>query len=104
MKTPETLIRDGLYSFLVMAVAFAVNLLFQIQPQIRSLIPMIFVLGTFLISLKTQGYLWGVLASILGVFAVNYAFTLPYFAFNFSLPESVFQLWSCLRWLSPPAP
>lgn len=91
MKTPETLIRDGLYSFLVMAVAFAVNLLFQIQPQIRSLIPMIFVLGTFLISLKTQGYLWGVLASILGVFAVNYAFTLPYFAFNFSLPESVFS-------------
>lgn len=91
MKMQGTFIKDGLYALLIMSVAFVVNLLFQEQLQIRSLIPMIFVLGTFLVSLKTQGYLWGILASLLGVFAVNYAFTLPYYAFDFDLPESVFS-------------
>lgn len=91
MKPMEVHGRDGAYSALMFAAAFGVNLLIQETLGIRSLIPMIFVLGTFLISLKTQGYLWGILASLFGVFAVNYAFTYPYYAFDFVLPESLFS-------------
>lgn len=47
---------------------------------------MIFILAVFLVSHYTEGYVYGAISSILGVLAVNYFFTYPYFAFNFSLP------------------
>ena len=73
----------------VLSAAFLVSLLFQKTFQSRALIPMIFVLAVFLIALLTQGYFWGILASLAGVLAVNFAFTFPYFEFNFSIPENV---------------
>ena len=73
----------------VLSAAFLVSLLFQQTFQTRALIPMIFVLAVFLIALLTQGYFWGILASLAGVLAVNFAFTFPYFEFNFSIPENV---------------
>ena len=72
-----------------LSAAFLVSLLFQKTFQTRALIPMIFVLAVFLIALLTQGYFWGILASLAGVLAVNFAFTFPYFEFNFSIPENV---------------
>ena len=48
-------------------------------------VPLIFVLAVLLVSLCTDGYLFGLLASVLSLFAVNYAFTFPYFHFNFNL-------------------
>ena len=45
----------------------------------------------FLISVYTDGYVWGVVASLIGVLAVNFAFRSPYFAFNFTLPENLFS-------------
>ena len=73
----------------VLSAAFLVSLLFQKTFQTRALIPMIFVLAVFLIALQTQGNYWGILASLAGVLAVNFAFTFPYFEFNFSIPENV---------------
>lgn len=52
--------------------------------------PMIFVLATFLVALSTQGYAWGILTSLASVLVVNYAFRVPYFEFNFSIPENLF--------------
>ena len=49
------------------------------------------VLAVFLISIYTDGYVWGVVASLIGVLAVNFAFRSPYFAFNFTLPENLFS-------------
>ncbi|SFP18957.1 two-component system, OmpR family, sensor histidine kinase KdpD [Oscillibacter sp. PC13] len=45
----------------------------------------IFVLAVLLISRLTNGYLFGLIASVLGVIGVNYIFTYPYMAFNFTL-------------------
>ncbi len=73
----------------VLASAFLISLFFQKTFQTRTLIPMIFVLAVFLIALLTQGYFWGIMASFAGVLAVNFAFTFPYFEFNFSVPENV---------------
>ncbi|MBR3765289.1 MAG: PAS domain-containing sensor histidine kinase, partial [Clostridia bacterium] len=53
------------------------------------LIPMLFVLGVFLVSLHTEGCLWGVIASIIGVLLVNYAFMFPYYAIDLLSPVNM---------------
>ena len=45
----------------------------------------IFVLAVLLVSRLTDGYLFGLIASVLGVIGVNFIFTYPYWAFNFTL-------------------
>ena len=45
----------------------------------------IFVLAVLLISRFTSGYLFGSIAAVLGVVFVNYIFTSPYWALNFTL-------------------
>ena len=53
------------------------------------LIPSVFVLAVFLISLLTDGYYFGIAAALFSMLAVNFAFTFPYFEFNFSIQENV---------------
>ena len=69
--------------------AFLVNLLLLRLYNTRTMIPMIFVLGVFLISWRTRGYFWGVTASLVSVLAVNWAFTYPYWAFDLISPECI---------------
>jgi len=57
--------------------------------RIHTLIPAIFTLAVFLISLLTDGYLYGLVASMLSVLIQNFAFALPYFEFNFTIPENM---------------
>ena len=40
-------------------------------------VPMIFVLAVLIVSLSTDGYFYGLLAAIVSVIGVNYAFTYP---------------------------
>lgn len=49
-----------------------------------------FVFAVFIISLATDGYLYGIAATIIGVFLVNYAFLDPYYDLDFSVPENIF--------------
>lgn len=81
--------RDTLFSVTVFLSAFAVNLLIQKLFTTQTLVPMIFVFGVFLISLKTHGYGYGIVSAIVSVFAVNFAFTYPYYAFDFFVEESI---------------
>lgn len=48
-------------------------------------VPLLFVLAVVLVSRFTEGYIYGVLASMIAVVGVNYVFTYPYFEINFSL-------------------
>ena len=82
-------LKDILLAVIVLVAAFAINMLIKKIFGVDSLIPMIFVLGIFLISLKTNGYLIGIVSSVVSVFAVNYAFTFPYYAFDLISPECV---------------
>ncbi len=52
-------------------------------------IPAILTLGVFLTSLITQGFIYGIVASFISVLSLNYAFTFPYFKFNFTIPENI---------------
>lgn len=81
--------KDTLFSVTVFLSAFAVNLLIQKLFTTQTLVPMIFVFGVFLISLKTHGYCYGIVSAIVSVFAVNFAFTYPYYAFDFFVEESI---------------
>jgi len=89
MKCPSKL-RDLLVLVLVPCTAFvAVTLIQEATGRIAGVASMVFVLGVFLVSLLTDGYIWGVAASLISVLAVNFAFRSPYFAFNFTMPENI---------------
>ncbi|MBQ2880263.1 MAG: DUF4118 domain-containing protein, partial [Anaerotignum sp.] len=45
----------------------------------------VYMLAVAIISVTTGSYIWGVLASVGGVIGVNFFFTFPYFALNFSI-------------------
>jgi len=80
---------DCIFMLVILAIVFSINLLLQERFQTRTMVPMIFVLGVFLVSWKTQGYFWGITASLISVLAVNYAFTYPYWAFDLISPECI---------------
>ena len=50
-----------------------------------SAVPLVFVLAVLLTARCTEGYFYGMFASVVSVFSVNFAFTYPYFEFNFTL-------------------
>ena len=82
----RSFIRDLSFSLATLFITFFLNLLLQRCFQTQTLIPMIFVLGVFIISWRTQGYFWGVTSSLISVLAVNYAFTYPYYDFDLISP------------------
>ena len=72
--------------------AFTCMTLIQfISGRIDGVASMVFLLAVFFVSMYTDGYWWGVAASIVSVLAVNFAFRTPYFAFNFTIPENIFS-------------
>lgn len=87
MKNRRTVWADGLFALFVLLVAFCANLFLVEVSDTKTLTPMIFVLGVFLISYQTQGYVWGIVASLVSVLAVNWAFSYPYWAFDLLSPE-----------------
>ncbi len=89
MRFSKQILLDGAFTLAMLAMTFVINLMLQELFDTRTMIPMIFVLGVFLVSWRTQGYYWGIAASLLSVLAVNYAFTYPYWAFDLITPECI---------------
>lgn len=48
-------------------------------------VPLIYVLAVLCVSRLTEGYFYGVLASMVAVVGVNYIFTYPYFQVDFTV-------------------
>ena len=69
--------------------AFGLSLLFQYIFDVQEHITTIFVFSVFLVSLMTEGYVYGIVAAFIGTIAVNYAFTFPYFVINFTIPVNL---------------
>lgn len=85
----STGIKDTLITACVLCISFGISLLFQNVFDVEEHITTLFVFAVFLISLMTNGYIYGILAAFIGTVAVNYAFTFPYFAFNFTVPVNL---------------
>lgn len=75
----------------ILVVSFLFSLISRSVFHTDALGPMVFVLGVFLVSVITNGYRWGVAASLIGTLAINFAFTFPYFEFNFTIPVNLFS-------------
>lgn len=82
-------LKSLVFTVLVMGLAFGISLALQELFEIESPITAIFVFGVFIISMITEGYAWGIASAIISVLAVNFAFSFPYFAFNFTMPENL---------------
>ena len=89
MRKKELWIDDCIFMVFTLLAAFAINLFLQYRFETYTMTPMVFVLGVFLVSCRTQGYFWGIAASLISVLAVNYAFTYPFWAFDLISPECI---------------
>lgn len=89
MKKRNQILYDSLFTAGVVLATFLVNLWIGRLFQTQNMIPMIFVMGVFLVSWRTQGYLYGIAASALSVLLMNFAFTSPLWAFDLISPESL---------------
>ena len=82
-------IKNAIVTFSVLALFFAISLPIQYALGAPELVPAMFVVAVCFVSLFTDGYLYGVIAALVSVLAVNYAFTLPYFKFNFTMAKNL---------------
>ncbi len=89
MKQIYTTVKNVLYTAGILVVFFIIGLILEKIFEADALVPAIFTLGVFIISLITDGFVYGIAASFLSVMALNFAFTFPYFKFNFSIRENI---------------
>ena len=88
-KRRYNILKDSIVSIVIMLMCFGLCLILQNIFDINSLIPSVFILGAFLTSVVTNGYVFGVVFSVISVLAVNFAFTFPYFKLNFTMPQNI---------------
>lgn len=84
-------IKDSILTLLILASAFGFSVLLQNVLDISEHVTTLFAFAVFLVSLVTDGFCYGITATLASVAAINFAFTYPYFHMDFSVPESVFS-------------
>ena len=89
MRSKNHIPADALFTGITLTAVFLLNLFLVRQFDTKTMTPMVFVLGVFLVSWRTQGYGFGIIASLFSVLAVNWAFTYPYWAFDLISPECI---------------
>ena len=57
--------------------------------KVHEHITAVFIFAVFLISLLTNGYVYGIVAAFISMISVNYAFTFPFFSINFMIPVNM---------------
>ena len=82
------IIKDILVTVVVLILAIFCSMIFK-KLNVLEHSTTIFVFAVFLISLFTDGYVYGILSGIVAMLAVNYAFTYPYFKWDFMTPVNV---------------
>ncbi len=90
-KKIKLYIKDSCLTLLIILVAFGISILLQNVLDISEHITTLFVFAVFIISLITDGFIYGIVSTVASVIAINYAFTYPYFDMDFSVPESIFS-------------
>lgn len=85
----KNILKNLLICAALLVAAFGISMWLDDSFGIREPAGMLFVFTVFLISLLTDNYVYGILSSFLAVLAVNYAFTFPYFSFNFTITDNL---------------
>lgn len=84
-KWSKPSIKDLCMLLLIMGLATVICILLRLLDEGTVYVAMIYLLAVFIVSRITTGYSYGIIASIVAVFLVNYVFTYPYFEFNFTI-------------------
>lgn len=84
--TTKTFIKNTLLTIATLSIATLFSFaLFYTANYYGPNIALIYILALIIIGRYTKGYIPGIVASIVGVICVNYFFTYPYFALNFTI-------------------
>lgn len=78
-------LNDILKTFFILLVASAICVILDPLSDSDSHVPLIFILAELFISMLTQGYVYGIISSVVSIFLVNIVFTYPYMKVNFSM-------------------
>lgn len=78
-------LRDTVITVAVFSAAIAICTLLRPVSDNDMYALLVFILAVTIISLKTEGYFYGICGSVLAVICVNFIFTYPYMAFNFTI-------------------
>ena len=89
MKNATKYIIDGLKMISILSGAFLLCLLLETKFSAETVPPAVMAMAVFFVSRFTDGFVYGIIASLLSVLVLNFAFAFPYFAFNFSIPENI---------------
>lgn len=79
LKSRENIGINILKSLLIMVLAISISYWFFKMDFNEATIILIYILGVLLISITTEGYIFGIIASIISVLSFNYLFTEPYY-------------------------
>lgn len=77
--------RDTAITVIVLTCAALLCVLLRLMDDGDIYVSMIFLLAVAVVSRMTNGYFYGIAASVIGVIGVNYAFTAPYLEFSLSM-------------------
>ena len=81
--------RDIIITAVILVLAFFISVLFQNVFEIDEHVTTLFAFAVFIISLTTDGYVYGITSAFIGTLAINFAFTFPFFAFDFITPVNL---------------
>lgn len=87
-KIPNSL-TNIVFTVFILATCFVLCLLLQTFSGAHALIPAVFILGTFLTALSTEGYLYGILSALASVLIFEFVFELPYFRLHFTVTDNL---------------
>ena len=90
MSVNKQFVKDLIFTLFVLAFTYFLSFYMQFEFSAETLVPTLFVMGVFFVSLQTEGYVWGVAASLISVMMVNVAFTQPYFEIDLITPANTF--------------
>lgn len=89
MSKKIQILKDCLLTLIVLAVCFGICLFLHSYFGYETLIPAIFILASFIVSVFTNGYVYGIFASAISVFLINFAFSFPFFHTSVSSDDIV---------------
>lgn len=89
MVKDKSYLKNILVTAGILLISFVISLLLQYVFKVHEHITAVFIFAVFLISLLTNGYVYGIVAAFISMISVNYAFTFPFFSINFMIPVNM---------------
>ena len=89
MKRFEVTWRDSMISFVILTVGSLICLWLHEFPTFHRLVDLVLVLSVFLVSVVTQGYVYGIAASLLAVLVDNFVSVFPFLMIDFLTVDSL---------------